>query len=173
MTTTVDAERAWQDLQRIRVPQERVYDEIERSAHSDPKVTYVMAAVMWVFLATMGLKLPGWCLWLTLAAYVGTLGSLAAVYSRRARMRLHRSRYSWRSYATFIAGMAVTGGTILLSDNLADAFALPYPSLITATAAAAAFVLFTGPANRWAVSPLRERALRGHATQAIHEEAGL
>ncbi|WP_052229936.1 hypothetical protein [Streptomyces sp. CT34] len=173
MTTTVDAERAWQDLQRIRVPQERVYDEIERSAHGDPKATYLTAAIMWVFLATMGLKLPGWGLWLTLAAYVGILGGLAVVYSRRARMRLHRSRYSWRSYATFVAGMVVTGGTILLSDHLADTFALPCPSLITATAAAAAFVLFTGPANRWAVSPLRKRALRGHATQAIHEEAGL
>ncbi|MGD3109258.1 DUF1097 domain-containing protein [Streptomyces sp. YGL11-2] len=172
MTTTVDAERAWQDLQRIRVPQERVYDEVERCAHGDPKVTYVMATVMWVYLAAMGLKLPGWGMWLTIAAYVGILGTLAVVYSRRTRVRLHRSRYSWRTYATFLAGMVVTGGTILLSDQLADSFALPYPSLITATAAVTAFVLFTGPANRWAVSPLRERALRDQATEAIHEEAG-
>ncbi|MFJ8098298.1 hypothetical protein [Streptomyces griseofuscus] len=173
MTTPVDAERAWQDLQRIRVPQERVYDEIERCAHGDPKAIYITAAVMWVFIASMGLKLPAWGLWLTLAAYVGVLGSLAVVYSRRARMRLHRSRYSWRSFATFIAGGCLTGGTILLADHLADSLALPCPSLITATVAAAVFVLFTGPANRWAVSPLRERALRGHATQAVHGEADL
>ncbi|MEU6370866.1 hypothetical protein ABZ876_35410 [Streptomyces sp. NPDC046931] len=173
MTTPVDAERAWQDLQRIRVPQERVYDEVERCAHSAPKATYSTAAIMWVFLASMGLNLPAWGLWLALAAYVGILGTLAVVYSRRTRMRLHRSRYSWRSFATFVAGGCLTGGTILLCDHLANSLALPCPSLITATAAAAVFVLFTGPANRWAVSPLRERALRGHATQAPHEEAGL
>ncbi|MGW4518742.1 hypothetical protein ACWEO4_44205 [Streptomyces sp. NPDC004393] len=172
MTTPVDAERAWQDLQRVRMRQERVYDEIERCAHGDPKATYSTVAIMWVFLASMGLKLPTWCLWPMLAAYAGVLGTLAVVYSRRARMRLHRSRYSWRSFATFIAGGFLTGGTILLSDHLADSLALPCPSVITATAAAAVFVLFTGPANRWAVSTLRERALRGHATQAIHEEAG-
>ncbi|MGW3209212.1 hypothetical protein [Streptomyces sp. NPDC001135] len=172
MTTPVDAERAWQDLQRIRVPQERVYDEIERCAHGDRKATYMTAAIMWVFLAGMGLKLPAWGLWLMLAAYAGTLGTLAVVHSRRTRVRLHHSRYSWRSFATFIAGGCVTGGTILLSDHLAESLALPCPSLITATVAAAVFVLFTGPANRWAVSPLRERALRGHATQAIHEETG-
>ncbi|MER6030910.1 hypothetical protein [Streptomyces sp. NPDC001851] len=172
MTTSVDAERAWQDLQRIRVPQERVYDEVERCAHGDPKATYVTAVIMWVFLAGMGLKLPPWGLWVTLAAYVGTLSTLAVVYSRRTRMRLHRSRYSWRSCATFIAGGCLTGGTILLSDHLAESLALPGPSLITATASVTVFLLFTGPANRWAVSPLRERALRGQATQAVHEEAG-
>ncbi|MFI9649393.1 hypothetical protein ACIHAA_24230 [Streptomyces sp. NPDC052040] len=172
MTTPVDAERAWQDLQRIRVPQERVYDEIERCAHGDPKSTYITAAIMWVFLAGWGLKLPVWGRWLVLAAYAGALGALAVVYSRRARMRLHRSRYSWRSFATFIAGGCLTGGTILLSGHLADSLALPCPSVITATAAAAVFVLFTGPANRWAVGTLRQRALHGHAAQATHEEAG-
>ncbi|MEV5987704.1 hypothetical protein AB0L85_22270 [Streptomyces sp. NPDC052051] len=171
MTTPVDAERAWQDLQRIRVPQERVYDEIERCAHSDPRTTYLTAAVMWVFVAGMGLKLPAWGLWLTLAAYVGVLGYLAVVHSRRARMRLHRSRYDWRGFATFVAGGCLTGGTILLADHLAESLALPCPSLITATAAAAVFVLFTGPANRWAVSTLRERALPGDAAQGMHGKA--
>ncbi len=37
MTTPVDAEQAWRDLQRIRVPQERVYDEVERSASGEAR----------------------------------------------------------------------------------------------------------------------------------------
>ncbi|MEU7640717.1 MULTISPECIES: hypothetical protein [unclassified Streptomyces] len=158
MTTPVDAERAWQDLQRIRVPQERVYDEVERCAHGDRRSTYVMAGVMWVFLASYGLKLPRWGSFLVLAAYIGALVVLAVIYSRRTRVRLHRSRYSWRSFATMLAGAVVSGGTIILTGFLTEWLALPYGSVIQATISAGAFVLFVGPANRWAISPLRDRA---------------
>ncbi|WP_405838876.1 hypothetical protein OG528_14600 [Streptomyces platensis] len=166
MTTTVDAEQAWQDLQRIRVPQERVYDEIERTAQGDTGATYTTAAIMWMFLAVSGLDLPGWAFWLTLTAYIAVLGTLAVVYNRRTRIRLHRSRHSWRSFATFFAGMVVTLVAILLSGRLVEWLALPFGSLIQATLSAATFLLFVGPANRWAVSTLRDRAGR-----ATHEKA--
>ncbi|MER6840596.1 hypothetical protein [Streptomyces platensis] len=165
MTTTVDAEQAWQDLQRIRVPQERVYDEIERTAQDDTGATYTTAAIMWMFLAVSGLDLPGWAFWLTLIAYVAVLGTLGVVYNRRTRIRLHRSRHSWRSFATFFAGMVVTLVAILLSGRLVEWLALPFGSLIQATISAATFLLFVGPANRWAVSTLRDRAGR-----ATHEK---
>lgn len=167
LSTSVDAEQAWQDLQRIRVPQERVYDEIERCASGDPGATYATAGIMWVFLASMGLDLPQWGVWLVVAAYVALLGTLAVIYSRRSRVRLHRSRYNWRSFATFIAGAVVTGGTILLSGSLVDSLELPFGSLIQATVSAAVFVVFVGPANRWAANSLRERGDR-----AAREEVG-
>ncbi|MFE1171706.1 hypothetical protein [Streptomyces sp. NPDC058773] len=166
MTTTVDAEQAWQDLQRIRVPQERVYDEIERTAHDDTGATYVTAAVMWVFLAVSGLDLPGWAFCLALTAYLAALGTLAVIANRRTRMRLHRSRHSWRSFATFFAGMAVTLVAILLSGRLVEWLALPFGSLIQATLSAGTFLLFVGPANRWAVSTLRDRGGRTIYTKA-------
>ncbi|KUL42601.1 hypothetical protein ADL22_14045 [Streptomyces sp. NRRL F-4489] len=172
MTTPVDAERAWQDLQRIRVPQERVYDEVERCARGDRRATYVTAALMWLFLASSGLDLPRWASFLVLAAYVGGLAALGVIYSRRTRVRLHRSRYTWRTFATFLAGAAVGGGTILLTGYLAERLALPYGSVIQATVSAGAFALFVGPANRWAVSPLRGRALGAPPARPIPEEAG-
>lgn len=158
MTTTVDAEQAWQDLQRIRVPQERVYDEIERTAQDDTGATYTTAAIMWTFLAVSGLDLPRWAFWLALTAYIAVLGTLAVVYNRRTRMRLHRSRHSWRSFATFFAGMVVTLVAILLSGRLVEWLALPFGSIVQATLSAATFLLFVGPANRWAVRTLRDRA---------------
>lgn len=167
MSTSVNAEQAWKDLQRIRVPQERVYDEIERTAQNDAGAAYTTAGVMWVFLAVSGLDLPGWAFWLVLAAYVALLGSLGVIYNRRTRMRLHRSRHSWRSFAIFFAGMTVTLVTILGSGRLVDWLALPYGSLIQATVSAGVFVLFIGPANRWAVSPLRESG-----TRTLRKEAG-
>ncbi|MFE0374964.1 hypothetical protein ACFW1M_05125 [Streptomyces inhibens] len=167
MSTSVDAERAWQDLQRIRVPQERVYDEIERCAHGGAGATYTTAGIMWVFLAVSGLDLPQWAFWLALTAYVTVLGSLAVIYNRRTRMRLHRSRHDWRSVAAFVAGMVVTGVTVLASGRLVESLALPYGSLIQATVSAGAFVLFAGPVNRWAVSSLRDRGVR-----AAQEGAG-
>lgn len=167
MSTSVDAEQAWQDLQRVRVPQERVYDEIERCASGDPGATYAAAGILWVFLASMGLDLPLWGVWLVVAAYVALLGTLAVIYSRRSRVRLHRSRYNWRSFATFLAGMVVTGGTILLSGRLVDSLELPLGSLIQATVSAAVFVVFVGPANRWAAN-----SLRGRGDRTAREEAG-
>ncbi|MEW9521560.1 hypothetical protein [Streptomyces tubercidicus] len=168
MSTTMDAERAWQDLQRIRVPQERVYDEIERTAHDDAGATYTTAAVMWLFLAVSGLDgLPGWAFCLTLTAYLAVLGTLGVVHNRRTRIRLHRSRHSWRSLATFLAGGAVTLAAILLSGRLVDGLALPFGSLIQATISSGTFLLFVGPANRWAVSALRDRGERTpHRTAA-------
>ncbi|MCM2388684.1 hypothetical protein NBG84_10315, partial [Streptomyces sp. CWNU-1] len=88
MSTPVDAEQAWKDLQRIRVPQERVYDEIERRASDGPGAAYATAAIMWVFLAGLGLDLPRWGVWLVVAAYVGLLSGLAVIFSRRSRVRL-------------------------------------------------------------------------------------
>lgn len=160
MSTPVDAEQAWQDLQRIRVPQERVYDEVERCAEGDSRATYTTAGIMWVFLAVSGLDLSWWAFGLVLTAYVALLGSLAVVYNRRTRVRLHRSRHSWRSFATFFAGMAVTAVTIVVSGRLVDWLALPLGSLVQATVSAGAFVLFVGPANRWAVGSLRDRGTR-------------
>lgn len=170
MTTPVDAEQAWKDLQRIRVPQERVYDEVERCAHGDQRSTYVTAALMWLFLAGYGLKLPPWGSFLMLALYVGALVALGVVYSRRTRVRLHRSRYTWRSFASFLAGGVVSGGTIVLTDFLTERLALPYGNLIQATVSAGAFLLFVGPANRWAISPLRSRALGDRSPTTVHEE---
>ncbi|MFH8567396.1 hypothetical protein [Streptomyces sp. NPDC017993] len=155
MTTPVDAEQAWKDLQRIRVPQERVYDEMERCASGGPGATYATAAIMWVFLASIGLDLPKWGFWLVLAGYVTVLLWLAVVFNRRSRMRLHRSRHTWRSLAPFLAGAVTTGGTILLSGHLVESMGLPFGSLIQATVSAAVFVLFTGPANRWSANSLR------------------
>jgi hypothetical protein len=155
MTTPVDAEQAWRDLQRIRVPQERVYDEMERCASGGPAATYTTAAIMWVFLATIGLTLPRWGFWLVLAGYVALLLGAAVVFNRRSRMRLHRSHHTWRSLAPFLAAAVITGGTVLLSGHLVESLGLPFGSLIQATVSAAVFVLFTGPANRWAASSLR------------------
>ncbi|MCK7625060.1 hypothetical protein MUU72_18415 [Streptomyces sp. RS10V-4] len=172
MTTPVDAERAWQDLQRIRVPQERVYDEVERCARGDQRATYITGALMWLFLASDGLHLPRWGSFLLLAAYLGGLTALAVVYSRRSRVRLHRSRYTWRTSASLLAGAAFGGGTIILTRYLTEWLALPYGSLIQATVSTAAFLLFVGPANRWAVSPLRSRALGDPPLRTVPEEAG-
>ncbi len=149
MNTTVNAEQAWQDLQRIRVPQERVYDEVEKCAAGDPRATYATAGIMWLFLAGMGLDLPKWGVWLMLAAYVGVLSSLAVCIRDRA------------------GGAAVSGGTILLSGRLVESLALPFGSLITATVSVLAFLLFVGPANRWAVAPLRDRSTRAPSERAI------
>ncbi|MFD8549466.1 hypothetical protein [Streptomyces sp. NPDC059649] len=172
MTTPVDAERAWQDLQRIRVPQERVYDEVERCAQTDRGGTYVTAGLMWLFLASWGLDLPKWGSFVLLGAYVAALVALAVVYSRRSRMRLHRSRYGWRSVVSCAAGAVLSGGTIILTGRLTDWLTLPYGSLIQATLSAGVFVLFVGPANRWAVSPLRGRGLNDHTVRTVPEEEG-
>ncbi|MDT0457836.1 hypothetical protein RM550_19205 [Streptomyces sp. DSM 41527] len=167
MSTSVNAEQAWKDLQRIRVPQERVYDEIERTARNDAGSAYTTAAVMWVFIAVTGLGLPGWAVWLALAVYVALLGALAVIYNRRTRVRLHRSRHSWRSFALFFAGTAVLALAILGSGLLVDRLALPFGSLIQATVSAGTFALFIGPANRWAVGSLRDRG-----TRTLRKEAG-
>ncbi|MFF6808882.1 hypothetical protein ACFZAG_03150 [Streptomyces sp. NPDC012403] len=159
VSVPMDAERAWKDLQRIRVPQERVYDEVERSAFGDPGATYATAAIMWVFLAALGLDLPRWGVWLALAGYVVLLAGVAVIHNRRSRVRLHRTRYDWRTSAAFLGGMVVTGGTVLLSGRLVEA--LPWgpmaASAIQATVSASVFVLFAVPANRWAVGSLRGR----------------
>lgn len=163
MSTPVDAEQAWKDLQRIRVPQERVYDEFERSTSGRPGANYVTAAIMWVFLAGLGLDLPRWGVWLVLAAYVGLLSALAVVHSRRSRMRLHHSRSNWRMLAAFVGAAVVTGGTVVLSGRLVEPLESMTASLIQATVSAAVFLVFVGPANRWAAGSLRgsgERAAR-------------
>ncbi|MFD5031557.1 hypothetical protein ACFWM0_14260 [Streptomyces sp. NPDC058405] len=167
VSTPVDAEQAWKDLQRIRVPQERVYDEIERCASGGPGAAYATAAIMWVFLAGLGLDLPRWGVWLLVAAYVALLSVLPVIYSRRSRMRLHRSRYNWRTSATFVAGGGVTGGTVLLSGHLVESLEPMFASLIQATVSAAVFLLFVGPASRWSAG-----SLRGHGERAAREEAG-
>ncbi len=161
MSTQVDAERAWQDLQRIRVPQERVYDEVERSAQGDARSTYTIAAIMWIFIASWGIDLPDWAFWLVLAAYVALVSALGVLHNRNSRLRLHRSRHSWRSLATFFAGGAVTLATILLSGYVVESLALPLGHVVQATVSAAAFVLLVGPANRWAVGALRARGAKG------------
>ncbi|MFB6551175.1 hypothetical protein [Streptomyces sp. NPDC056405] len=163
MSTPVDAEQAWKDLQRIRVPQERVYDEFERSTSGRPGANYVTAAIMWGFLAGLGLDLPRWGVWLVLAAYVGLLSALAVVHSRRSRMRLHHSRSNWRMLAAFVGAAVVTGGTVVLSGRLVEPLESMTASLIQATVSAAVFLVFVGPANRWAAGSLRgsgERAAR-------------
>ncbi|AKZ58884.1 conserved membrane protein of unknown function [Streptomyces ambofaciens ATCC 23877] len=160
VSTPVDAEQAWKDLQRIRVPQERVYDEVERSASGGGGTTYATAAIMWVFLAVQGLDLPLWGVLLTIAAYVGLLGRLAVVHHRRSRMRLHHSRVDWRTLATFVAGAVVTGATVLLSGRMVESLEPVSGGLIRATVSAAVFVLFIGPAGRWAAGSLRDRGVR-------------
>ncbi|MFJ6750904.1 hypothetical protein ACIQNI_22360 [Streptomyces sp. NPDC091266] len=167
MSTPVDAEQAWRDLQRIRVPQERVYDEIERCASGSPGATYATASLMWLYIASWGLRLPDWASWLTLGVYVAVLGSLAVVHNRRSRIRLHRSRHTWRSFVTFVAGMVVTCAVILLSGWLVRSLDMPYGSLIQATVSAGSFILLVGPANRWAIS-----SLRGRGADAASEGAG-
>ncbi|MFG2141630.1 hypothetical protein [Streptomyces sp. NPDC048650] len=157
MSTPVDAERAWADLQRIRVPQERVYDEIERCAFGGTGATYTTAAIMWMFLASLGFDPPLWGFVLILTAYVGLLVALAVVSNRKTRMRAHRTVYDWRTFASFFAGAAVTGGTVLLSGWLVDWLRLPLGSVVQATLSAGAFVLFVGPANRWAAGSVRGR----------------
>ncbi|MFH8976603.1 hypothetical protein [Streptomyces sp. NPDC017890] len=167
MSTPVDAEQAWRDLQRIRVPQERVYDEVERSASGGPGTTYATAAIMWVFLAGMGLELPTWGVWLALAAYVAVLGALARADHRRSRVRLHRSRCNWRMFASFAAGAVVTGGTILLSGRLVEPLGPMTGALIQATVSAVVFVLFVRPVSRWSAG-----SLRGHGERVAGEGAG-
>ncbi|TWF84817.1 hypothetical protein [Streptomyces capillispiralis] len=167
MSTPVDAEQAWKDLQRIRVPQERVYDEMERSGSGGPGATYAAAALMWAFLAGVGLDLPLWGVWLAVAVYVALLSALLAIQSRRSRMRLHHSRYNRRTFVTFAGGALVTGGTALLAGLLVEPLEPPLGGLIRATVTTAAFLLFTGPASRWAIG-----SLRGHAARAAHGGAG-
>ncbi|RBM24371.1 hypothetical protein DEH69_00465 [Streptomyces sp. PT12] len=153
----MDAQRAWADLQRIRVPRERVYDEIERGASGDPGAALATAALMWVFLAGQSLDLPRWGVWLALAVHVALLIALAVIHSRRPRMRLHHSRHNGRTSATFAAGAVATGGAALLSDHLVEPLEPILAGLIRATVPTAVFLLFVGPANRWAA-----RSLRGH-----------
>ncbi|MEV5595252.1 hypothetical protein [Streptomyces sp. NPDC052496] len=155
VSTPVDAEKAWADLQRIRVPQERVYDELERCSVTGRRAYLPIAAVMWGYLAVSGLDLPKWCLWVILAAYVGVLAAMGVRASRKSRVRLHRSRYTWRVYAVFVAGAALGGGSIGLSSWLVEWAGLPYGSLIEATLCAGLFLLVTAPANRWAFAPMR------------------
>ncbi|MFD4262639.1 hypothetical protein ACFWR9_34725 [Streptomyces sp. NPDC058534] len=167
MSTPVNAEQAWQDLQRIRVPQERVYDEVERSASGGPRATYATAALMWLFLAGLGLDLPPWGVVLAALAYVALLGWLAVAHHRRSRVQLHHSRYDWRTLATFAGGAVVTGGTTVLAGRLVEPLAPLAGSLVQATASAAVFVLFVGPATRWSTG-----ALRGRGERAARVEAG-
>ena len=161
MSAPIDAEQAWKDLQRIRVPRERVYDEIERAAAGGWGTTWATAATMWVFLVGMGLDLPGWGMGLAVAAYVALLGALGVRQSRRSRVRLHRTRCTPRMLAAFVAGAVVTGGTVLLSGRLLDDALEPLPaSLIQATVSAVVFVLFVGPTNRWATRSARRHGAR-------------
>ncbi|PBC94203.1 hypothetical protein BX281_2101 [Streptomyces sp. Ag82_O1-15] len=74
------------DLQCIRVPQERVYDEVERSAAGGAGSMWATAPLMWFFLAGLGLDLPGWGVGLAIAAYGARL-SVPAV--------LHNCRSAW------------------------------------------------------------------------------
>ncbi|MGW8062566.1 hypothetical protein ACVV2G_09890 [Streptomyces ziwulingensis] len=155
MSAPVDAERAWRDLQRIRVPQERVYDEFERSASGGPGTTYATAAVMWVFLAVLGLDLPRWGVWLAFAAYVALLSAPPVLSRRRSRMRLHHSRCDGRLLASFVAGAVVTGGTVLLSGRLAGSLEPMPASLVQATVSSAVFLAVVGPMTRRAVGSPR------------------
>ncbi|MFD8866509.1 hypothetical protein ACFV1F_19415 [Streptomyces sp. NPDC059590] len=160
MSTPVDAEQAWSDLQRIRVPQERVYDEVERSAAGGSGTTWATAALMWLFLAGLGLDLPGWGVWLVLAAYIALMSVLALLHNRRGRVRLHHTRCTRRMLGTFTAGAVVTGGTALLSGRLVDSLEPMSASLIQATISAGVFVLFVAPTNRWAAGSARSRTAR-------------
>ncbi|MEV6682728.1 hypothetical protein AB0N09_38570 [Streptomyces erythrochromogenes] len=151
----VDAEQAWKDLQRIRVPQERVYDEYERSVSGGRGMTYGTAALMWVFLAAVGMDLPQWGVGLFVAAYVGLLGVLVVMSSRRNRMQLHHTRCTGRMWAAFGAAGVLVGGTIVLADRLTEALAPIYAGPVQATAGVAVYLLCLGPANRWAADSVR------------------
>ncbi|WP_078624416.1 hypothetical protein [Streptomyces monomycini] len=157
----MDAEQAWADLQRIRVPQERVYDELERCTVTGRRGYLPIAAVMWLYLAVSGLDLPKWSLWATLAAYVGVLAAMGVRSSRKSRVRLHRSRYTWRVYAVFVVAAALGGASIGLSSWLVAWAEVPYGSLVQATICAGLFLLVTAPANRWAFAPMRHYGGRG------------
>lgn len=160
MSTSVDAEQAWRDLQRIRVPQERVYDEVERSAVGGSGVLWGTAALMWLFLAVLGLDLPGWGVGLTVAAYVAVLGVLGVLHNRRSRVRLHHTRCTPRMVGTFVAGAVVTGATTVLTGRLLDSLEPMSGSLLQATVSAAVFALFVGPTSRWAARSARDRGAR-------------
>ncbi|MBP2358853.1 MULTISPECIES: hypothetical protein [Streptomyces] len=166
MSTPMSAEQAWRDLQRIRVPQERVYDEVERSASGGRRAAYATAAIMWVFLAGLGLDLPRWGVWLMVAAYLVLLSVPAVHHHRRSQVLLHHSHCTWRMFATFAAGAVVTGGTALLSGRLTESLAPMTAGLIQATASATAFLLFVGPASRWAVGSLRRPGARTYRAGA-------
>ncbi|MDT0442370.1 hypothetical protein [Streptomyces johnsoniae] len=161
VSTRVDAEQAWKDLQRIRVPQERVYDEVERCASGTSGTAYPAAVSMWLFLVGMSLDLPPLAVCLVLAAYVALVTVLAVAQSRRSRMQLHRSRYNRRTLATYAAGGVGTGGTALLTGSLAEPLGPVLAGLVQATASTAVFLLFIGPVSRWAAG-----SLRGHGERA-------
>ncbi|MFI5658273.1 hypothetical protein [Streptomyces sp. NPDC051684] len=167
MSTPVDAEQAWRDLQRIRVPQERVYDEVERSATTGPGSPWATAVIMWLFLAGLGLELPGWGVVLVMVAYVAVLSGLGVRHQRRSRVRLHHTRCTSRMFATLVAGAVVTGTTVLVCGRLVDSLEPLTGSLIQATASAGVFVLFVGPTSRWAA-----RSARRHETRTTGTEAG-
>ncbi|MFB7271759.1 hypothetical protein [Streptomyces sp. NPDC056244] len=166
MSASVDAEQAWRDLQRIRVPQERVYDEVERSAAGGAGATWGTAVLMWLFLAGLGLDLPGWGVGLAVAAYVGLLSVLGVLHNRRSRVRLHHTRCTPRMFGTFVAGAVVTGGTTLLSGRLVDSLEPMPASLIQATVSATVFVLFVGPTSRWAAGSARARGTQADGAGA-------
>ncbi|EGX54815.1 hypothetical protein SZN_36042 [Streptomyces zinciresistens K42] len=166
MSTTVDAEQAWKDLQRIRVPQERVYDEVERSAAGDRGTIWATAVLMWLFLTGLGLELPWWGVGLAVIAYFAVLGALAVRHHRRSRMRLHHTRCTPRMFGTFAAGAVLTGGTSLGSARLAESLDPLSAGVIQATASAAAFLLFMGPAGRWAAESARSRGAAAAGAEA-------
>ncbi|GAA3867512.1 hypothetical protein [Streptomyces sedi] len=165
MSATIDAEQAWRDLQRVRVPQERVYDEVERSVSggADPS-TWGTAALLWLFLAGMGLDPPLWGVLLAGTVYVALLAALARHAHRGSRVRLHHTRYNWRALATLVAGALVTGGTVLLTGRLAAPLEPAWAGLTQATVTAAVFLLFIGPASRWSTG-----SLRGHGQRVERE----
>ncbi|MGW1818652.1 hypothetical protein ACWCQM_34460 [Streptomyces sp. NPDC002125] len=167
VSTPVDAEQAWKDLQRIRVPQERVYDEFERSASGGRGMTYGTAALMWVFLAGVGMDLPQWGVGLFVAAYVVLLSALVVVSKRGIRMQLHHTRCPGRMWAAFGASAVLVGGTVVLSDHLTERLAPLCAGLVQATAAVAVYLLTLGPANRWAADSVRSSRER-----VADEEAG-
>ncbi|GEB50194.1 MULTISPECIES: hypothetical protein [Streptomyces] len=156
MSTPVDAEQAWQELQRIRVPQERVYDEVERNASGGPGAIYSTGALMWVFLAVLGMDPPRWVIWPVLTVYIAVLAVLVVWHNRRSRLRLHRSRYTWRTTAVFLAAGALTGASVLLTARLVDGLEPLLAGPLHATVSVAAFLLFAGPAGRWAAGSVRE-----------------
>ncbi|MFD3728989.1 hypothetical protein [Streptomyces sp. NPDC058671] len=167
VSTSVDAEQAWKDLQRIRVPQERVDDEFERSASGGRGVTYGTAALMWMFLAGVGMELPGWGVGLFVAAYVCLLSVLIVMSSRRSRMQLHHTRCPGRMWAAFGAVAVLVGGAIVLADHLTEPLEPVYAGLIQATAGVAVYLLSLAPANRWAAD-----AVRSGGVPADDEDAG-
>ncbi|NEB02722.1 hypothetical protein G3I78_27225 [Streptomyces sp. SID13726] len=162
----MDAEQAWRDLQRIRVPQERVYDEVERSAAGGWGTTWATATLMWLFLAGLGLDLPGWGVALAIAGYAALLGALAVLQNRRSRVRLHHTRVTRRMLGTFVAGALVVGTTTLLSGRLLDSLEPMSAGLLQATVSAAVFVLFVGPSSRWAARSARRGAADTGAAEA-------